>query len=175
MQYFDFFELPVSFLVDETALRKQYYAKSKRFHPDFYSMEPEDKQAWALEQSTLNNQAFTTLSDPDRRMQYILQQKGLLGDEQKQAVMPPDFLMEMMDINEAIMDLQMDMDTQRWEKTLRQVQEIEDQLTQSIQPVLERYSDQENASVDLEAVKIFFLKKRYLLRIKENLFTFAPA
>ncbi len=175
MQYFDFFELPVSFVLDEATLRRQYYTNSKRFHPDFYSLEPAEKQAWALEQSTLNNQAYTTLADPDKRMQYILQQKGLLGDEQKQAAMPPSFLMEMMDINEAIMDLQLEMDAQRWEKTLRQVQEMEDQLTQSIQPILERYQDQGEQAADLEEVKIFFLKKRYLLRIKENLFTFAPA
>jgi molecular chaperone HscB len=73
------------------------------------------------------------------------------------------------------MDLQLEMDAQRWEKTVRQVQEMEDQLTQSIQPILERYQDQGDQTADLEEVKFFFLKKRYLLRIKENLFTFAPA
>jgi molecular chaperone HscB len=170
MTYFEFYGIPVSFQVDEPALKKQYYANSKKFHPDFHSLESEEKQQWALEQSTLNNQAYITLSDPDKRMEYVLELKAL-----PTATLPPDFLMEMMDINEAIMDLQMDFDAERWQSTINQVQDIDNQLLKSVEHTLKTYTDNGENETDLKNVQNYFLKKKYLLRIKENLSTFAPA
>ena len=128
MNYFEFLGIPLSFHPDESAMQKAYYQNSKKFHPDFHSLADDEKQAWAMENATINNAAFTTLSDPDKRIRYILELKGLLSDESQQPALPPAFLMEMMDINEAIMDLQMDFDAARFEKTIAEVEKTENQL-----------------------------------------------
>lgn len=176
VNFFELYQIPVSFYPDEAALRKIYYANSKRFHPDFFSLADEEKKEWAMEQSTLNNLAFATLSDFDRRMRHILELKGVLGgDETQQPALPPAFLMEMMDINEAIMDLQMDFDEQRWKNTLEQVAQLEKGLYDSVEPQLKNYQDNGEKEDMLFSIKDFFLKKKYLLRIKENLSTFASA
>ncbi|HRD80271.1 MAG TPA: Fe-S protein assembly co-chaperone HscB, partial [Saprospiraceae bacterium] len=62
MNYFEFFRLPLSFQLDEEALRKAFYANSKKYHPDFYTLESEEKQTEILELSTINNQAYHTLA-----------------------------------------------------------------------------------------------------------------
>lgn len=175
MNYFEFMGLPVAFKIDEAALRKKYYANSRDIHPDYFSLSDEGQRAWALEQTTLNNEAWAVLSDADKRMAYVLRLKGKLTDDAKNETLPQDFLMEMMDINEAIMDLQMDFDRERYEKTLREVDELEKNLQDSVQNILENYSESTENDEDLEKVKIFFLKKKYFLRIRKNLFTFASA
>ena len=70
MTYFEFYDIPVSFKVDATALKRTFYALSKKYHPDFFTLETAEKQAEILELSTLNSQAYKTLSDFDLRMKY---------------------------------------------------------------------------------------------------------
>ena len=76
MNYFEFYKIPISFKVDEEGIKKQFYRYSKEYHPDFYTLESEEKQAEVLQLSTLNNEAYQTLSNQDRRMKYVLQLKG---------------------------------------------------------------------------------------------------
>ncbi len=59
MQYFDLYDLPISFLLDVKALKKKFYQLSKQFHPDFFTLESEEKQAEILELST-DNGGFST-------------------------------------------------------------------------------------------------------------------
>lgn len=173
MNYFDFYDLPISFMLDEAALKKTFYAHSKRYHPDFFTLENEKRQNEILELSTLNTQAYKTLSDFDKRMKYILELKGVMAEEGKNSL-PQDFLMDMMDINEAIMELEFDFDETLYQKAINDAQSIENQIFEGVKPIVETYQDGETTAADLEKVKIFFLKKRYLLRILKNLSKFAP-
>ena len=173
MNYFEFFELPLSFRLDEAALKRQFYANSRKYHPDFYTLESEEEQTKALELSTLNNEAYKTLSDPDQRMRYLLELKGALGEEGENKL-PQSFLMEMMDFNEQLMELQMDFTPTLHQQLTSSLQSLHQQLHQTITPLLDRYPTQANQEDDLKAIKDYYLKKRYLLRIQENLDNFAP-
>ncbi len=174
MNYFDFFEIPVSFLPDEAELKRKFLQNSKKYHPDFFTLESDEKQEETLELSTLNNQAYHTLSDFDRRMKYILELKGVLKEEGKNDI-PQEFLMEMMEVNEALMELEFDFDEKKFEEVKNKINLLEDQLYQAILPYLEAFEAHENDLDQLEIVKDFFLKKRYIWRIQENLDRFAPA
>ncbi|WP_411274440.1 Fe-S protein assembly co-chaperone HscB, partial [Daejeonella sp.] len=110
--YFELYDLPLSFKVDESLLKKKFYAFSKEFHPDFHANESREKQDEILELSTLNNQAYKVLSDPLKRIEYILELHDLLVDGDKYAL-PQAFLMDMMDVNEALMDMEFDPDAGR--------------------------------------------------------------
>ena len=90
MNYFEFFDIPVSFFPDEAALKRYYYENSKKYHPDFYTLESEDRQAEVLELSTFNNEAYKTLSDFDKRMKYILTLEDALAEEGANQL-PPGF------------------------------------------------------------------------------------
>jgi molecular chaperone HscB len=175
MNHFEWLGQPVAFRLDESALRAAYYRKSKQYHPDFHTLADEAAQAEVLELSTRTNQAYATLSDPDARMRYVLELQGLLGDESERTALPNDFLMDMMEINEAIMDLEMDFDASTHERTLQQVQALENELLAQVQPTLDTWHAESGQPEELLPVRDFFLKKRYLLRVKENLSKFAPA
>lgn len=173
MNYFEFYGIPVSLSVDEPALRRTFYQNSKKYHPDFHTLAGEAQQAEMLELATRNNEAYQTLSDPDRRMRYVLQLYGMLEEEGKQTV-PQDFLMDMMEINEAIMELEFDFDSEKYAQTQEAVQQLENDLLLEIRPLLETDSWETDPAVQLQPVLEYFLKKRYLLRIRENLSKFAP-
>ncbi len=173
MNYFEFYNIPLGFKIDEAVLKRIFYAHSKQFHPDFFTLESDEKQAEILELSTLNTEAYKTLSDFEQRMKYILDLKGVMGKEGENKL-PQDFLMDMMDINEALMDLDMDYDEPTHKKVLSDVQTLENQLFMAVEDTLENYQDGITPTSELEEVKNFYLKKRYLLRIRENLSKFAP-
>jgi molecular chaperone HscB len=173
MNYFEFYELPISFQLDEVALKKTFYANSKRYHPDFFTLEDEARQNEILELSTLNTQAYKTLSDFDRRMKYVLELKDVFAEE-GQNKLPQDFLMDMMDINEVIMELEFDYDEAALKNVMLDVQVIENQIFEDVESIIEDYEDGLTSKQDLEKVKNFYLKKRYLLRILENVSKFAP-
>ncbi len=172
MNYFEFYQIPISFQVDAAALRRTFYQNSKKYHPDFHTLADAAKQAEMLEKSSLNNEAYQTLSDPDRRMQYILKLKGLLQEEGQQNI-PQAFLMEMMEINEGLMELELDFDPKRYAAALQDLENLENTLLHDIQPILENYTADAGSDADLQAALEYFLKKRYLLRIRENLSKFA--
>lgn len=168
MNYYEFFDIPLSPKVDTAELKRKFYANSRNFHPDFFTLESEDKQAEVLEQSTLNNQAYKTLSDRDARLKYFLDVKGALAEEGQNQV-PQDFLMEMMEINEALMELEFEDDPLVREKVTSLVNELEDRLEDEVADLLEDYRDEEATETDLEKLKNYYLKRRYLVRIRENL------
>ncbi|MBI3232642.1 MAG: hypothetical protein HYZ42_01135 [Bacteroidetes bacterium] len=99
--FFAFYGLTPSLELNPALLKKLFFEKSRTFHPDFFANESEEAQADALKQSTLNNEAYKTLLDPQSRLKHFLQLNGELLQEDKTSL-PPDFLMEMMDLNEEI-------------------------------------------------------------------------
>ena len=172
MTFFEFYDIPVSFLPDERLVKRRFYALSKKYHPDFYTLESEEKQAEILELSTFNNEAYKCLSDFDRRMKYILEVEGVLEEEGK-AQIPQDFLIEMMEVNEQLMELEFDFDKTAYEAVLKGVEQRESELYQNIAPALQTYSATASDKEVLSLVKDYYYKKRYLLRIQENLNKFA--
>ncbi|MEO0007334.1 MAG: hypothetical protein RJA20_1530 [Bacteroidota bacterium] len=171
--YFNFFGLPVSLHVDLQALRKAFLENSRSFHPDFHTLSTTDEQDKALELSSLNNEAFKVLSDTDSRIRYVLELKGLLGHDSREEKLPQDFLMEMMDLNEQIMDLQMDPTAEALKKAQNAVADLEKEIESGVADLLRQWNESTGNESDLNVVRDYFHKKRYLLRVKENLTTFA--
>src|SRR6478735_5057063 len=127
MDYFELYGLPVTFNPDPAIIKQKFYALSKEFHPDFYINESPEKQEEVLELSTLNNKAYQVLSDPQKRLQYILDIKGLIK-EGENYVLPQTFLMTMMDVNEALMEMEFEPDPARLLQLKLQIDEIEKDL-----------------------------------------------
>ena len=124
MNYFELYDLPLSFEIDCALVKKKFYDLSKRYHPDFYVNESDEKQAEILELSTLNNKAYQILSDPLKRIEYVLSLNNMLADGDKY-VLPQDFLMDMMDVNEALMEMEFDHDELKLAELSGQIDALE--------------------------------------------------
>src|ERR1700761_590522 len=128
MNYFEFYGLHESFTLDEAIIKKKFYQLSKQYHPDFYANEDDAKQQEILQLSTLNNKAYQTLSDPYKRLEYILKLHDLLNEGAKPQL-PANFLMEMMDINERLMEVD---DATELGHITGEVLAIEDDINQTL-------------------------------------------
>lgn len=175
MNYFEFYQLPESFLPDEKQIKQKYYELSRQYHPDFHAIESPEKQQEILTLSTQNTNAFRTLSHPDARIRYILEQHGMLEEGNKNNELPQDFLTDMMDLNEQIMELEFGFDQATFEKVSQAVINLTATLDNDILPVMQQYPMLEGFTRDaaLQQVKTYYLKKKYLLRIQESLSKFA--
>jgi molecular chaperone HscB len=171
INYFDFYAIPQAFNPDAAQLKKKFYELSKQYHPDFYANEDEAKQQEILELSTLNNKAYQTLSDPARRLEYILRLHDLVSDGAKPQL-PADFLMEMMDINERLMEV--DNATELGSITA-EVLAIEGDIDESLADLTNGYEELDDTAKEsrLNEIANIYYRQKYLLRIKESLNTFA--
>ncbi len=168
--YFAFYGLPVTFHPDAALIKQKFYELSKKYHPDFYINESEDKQSEVLELSTLNNKAYQLLGNPQKRLQYILELKGMI-QEGEGYKLPQDFLMEMMDINEALMDLQFDPDAARLEELKKEVDGVEVALTAKIDALTVSFDNlnEEQQSLVLAQIKDLYYRNKYLYRLRESI------
>ncbi len=167
MDFFDFYKFEPSFLLDEAELKKCFLQKSREYHPDFYTLESAEKQAEILQISTKNNEAYKVLADFDLRMKYILNEKNILLGEGKDKL-DQSFLMEMMEINEEMMEVQMDPNPASIVSISTQIEAFEKNLFASITSFLKKPLDAMTEK-ELAEIKQYYLKKKYLLRLKENL------
>jgi molecular chaperone HscB len=164
MNYFELFEIPVSLTPDKGLLKQKFYALSRKYHPDFFTQETENEQADALEMSSQVNKAFKVFQNQGEMIKYVLQLKGLLEEEEKYNL-PPEFLMEMLDLNEQMMEAKMDTDGDAAQKLKTAVAGVEAELYEPVKPIVEGYEEGKTTTEQLLKVKEYYYKKKYLDRI----------
>lgn len=168
VNYFELLQIPVSFRPDPKELNRKFLKLSRQFHPDYFANAPDAEQQEALEKSALLNQAFQTLKDPLRTIQYLLKWKGLMEEEEKYQLSPA-FLMEVMDLNEQLMEWEMAPDPATAEQLKNNLKNLEDEIYLEVAPLLEL--DPENPATEkkLLQVKEYYYRKKYLDRLAKAL------
>ena len=164
MNYFELFEMPVSLQVDKKYLKDKYFELQKKYHPDYFSNESEQEQADVLEKSSMINKAYKTFQSDDETIKYVLQWKELLEEEEKYQL-PPEFLIEMMEFNEALTEV----DDSSLEETETKISQLEKSLYDKVQNIIEYYSEDNTTNEQLLQVKDYYFKKKYVRRILERL------
>ena len=118
VDYFAFFGLPPKLNIAPAALEREFYALSRKLHPDVYAGRDSREQQWSLEQSSRLNDAYRTLKDPIRRTEYLLRLQGVELEGQSKAateearktgekkqIVPPDLLEEVFELNMQLEEL----------------------------------------------------------------------
>jgi len=166
MNYFELFAIPIQLQVDSQALRSTFMQLSRRYHPDFFTNETPEAQEEALEKSALVNKAWKVFQHREETIAYVLQLKGLLADNEKYQL-DPVFLMEMMEINEAISEKD-----EEQQSTLKdRLQALEAQIYAPVGDIIAQYQDGQTSEADLLKVKEYYFQKKYLERIRGSLFS----
>ena len=83
--------------------------------------------------------------------------------------------MDVMDLNEQLMELEAELDSAATEKIAAEVTAMADTLDAGIEPVLAGYEQlpTDHRPAALQQILTYYLKKRYLLRIQQQVATFA--
>ena len=122
--FFSFFGLPRKLNLDEAVLEREFYALSRKLHPDVYSRASAREQDWSLEKTSQLNDAYRTLRDPISRTEYLLLLEGIQIEEQsklateaaraagtaKKQSVPPELLEEAFELNMLLEEARAGMD-----------------------------------------------------------------
>jgi len=121
VDYFAFFGLPYKLNLDAAQLERDFYALSRKLHPDINARADSHEQEWSLEKTSQLNDAYRTLKDPISRTEYLLRLQGVQLEEQSKAateqarktgevkkpVVPADLLEEVFELNMRLEELRM--------------------------------------------------------------------
>lgn len=167
--YFSFFGLPRKLNIDTGRLERDFYALSRKLHPDRYSRIEGDEQKWSLEKTSQLNDAYRALKDPITRTEYLLKLEGVHMEEQstaateeartsgkvKKQVVPPDLLEEVFELNmqleEARMNKKMGEADESLNRELQQTKANLEKKHSALMDELKTYWDQWDAMLDREA------------------------
>lgn len=166
VNYFELYNIPVSFHPDQAKVKAKFYELSRTTHPDRFTLANAEDQANALQLSSQNNEAYKTLKNEYATMEYILKLNGVLEDEEKYNL-PPDFLMEMMELNEAVSSIEMTEDNENAVNAAKEV--LAEQLASwenVVTPLTEEFDNGNTSKELLLKIKEQYFRKKYLLRIK---------
>jgi molecular chaperone HscB len=166
MNYFEIFSIPVQLKVDKTDLPKRFFELSRKFHPDFYANATPAEKNKALEITASLNKAFKTFQNENDTIKYVLQLKGLLEEEEKYQL-PPDFLMEVLEINEKVMDAEDDPNLKLHLQSA--IDNLQSEIYEPVKNIIENYQDGTTTEKELLQVKEYYYKKKYLTRIRREL------
>ena len=101
--YFELYQLPIGFAIDEADLALRHRAVIDKVHPDRFAAKSPMEQRLALQWSTFANEAFDTLKSPIARAQYLLKLNApKLAVEGARVNLPHEFLMQQMQWREAL-------------------------------------------------------------------------
>jgi molecular chaperone HscB len=164
MNYFELFGLPIAFKADTTQLRTAFMNIQRASHPDKFAQGTEMEQELALAQSAMANKGFSLLSNAEKILPYVLEITGHIQPDEKYNL-AADFLMEMMELNEAWMDAD---DENSKQSILSQINTLKNDIFSPIQAHLEAASIVDIPQEAMLQIKDYYYKKKYLDRILED-------
>ena len=100
--YYELFQLPVSFEVDLKDLSDRYRTLQSSIHPDKFANASDLERRLSVQQSARINEAFQTLKNPLRRARYLLELNGVDMNADTDTSMDPMFLMQQMELRERL-------------------------------------------------------------------------
>lgn len=102
--HFDLFHLAPRFDLDMAQLDSAYREVQGRVHPDRFVNAGDTEKRVAMQWATRANEAYQTLRNPQKRAQYLCELNGVDIRAESNTAMPVDFLMQQMELREALAD-----------------------------------------------------------------------
>ena len=100
--FFELFELPVSYDVDFDQIQQFYMALQKQVHPDKFANGSDQEKRLSMQQTSWINEAQTTLKDPVLRAIYLLNLKDADFSLENETTMDAAFLMQQLEMRERL-------------------------------------------------------------------------
>ena len=101
---FELFQIPEQFAQDLAALDLRWKELQREVHPDKFAAQGTAAQRIAMQWSVRINEAYQRLRDPVNRAAYICELHGAPINAENNTAMPAAFLMQQMELREALDD-----------------------------------------------------------------------
>ena len=100
--HFELFGLPAVFSLDQEMLEKAYRDIQSQVHPDRFAHAGDAERRASLQWTTRVNEAYRTLKSPVQRAKHLLELQGVDVAFETNTAMPPEFLMQQMELREKL-------------------------------------------------------------------------
>ncbi|MCP4285477.1 MAG: Fe-S protein assembly co-chaperone HscB [Gammaproteobacteria bacterium] len=100
--YFELFGLPVGYIIDKIQLAERYRELQRVVHPDRFANGTEQERRLSMQGAIRINEAYSALKDPIERARYMLSLNGIEMDAQQETTRDSVFLMEQLEMREAL-------------------------------------------------------------------------
>ena len=162
--HFELFSLPVSFVVDAASLSARYQDLQRSVHPDNFTSATDREKRLSMQQASLINEAYQTLKDPLKRAHYLLSMHGIDVNDESNTVMDTTFLMQQMELREALDDMMSATDPiSELEKFLEDVGKRINKIISQLQTNFE-----DNSETSLREAGGLSLQLQFLYRLREE-------
>ena len=101
---FELFAVPPRFAQDAAQLDARWKELQRQVHPDKFAAQGAAAQRVAMQWSARINAAYRRLKDPLKRAAYLCELNGAPIDAESNTAMPAEFLMQQMELREAVDD-----------------------------------------------------------------------
>ena len=100
--HFDLFGLTPKFSIEGEALERSYRDIQSKVHPDRFAHAGDAERRASLQWTTRVNEAFQILKNPVKRAKHLLELHGVDVAFETNTAMPPDFLVQQMELRETL-------------------------------------------------------------------------
>jgi molecular chaperone HscB len=100
--HFELFGLAPAYTLDLVHLDRAYRNIQANIHPDRFAHAGDAERRASMQMATRVNEAYRTLKSPLRRASYLLELNGVDPGFETNTTMPPEFLMEQMELREKL-------------------------------------------------------------------------
>ena len=119
--YFEWFELPENYTINDMALLAVYQRLQQQYHPDRFIGSGADSKRLCTQISSLINDAYQTLKNPLKRAVYLLKLKGVDVGLETDTQFSRDFLLDQLEWQETIERLQQSPNAEKREEKMREL------------------------------------------------------
>jgi molecular chaperone HscB len=134
--HFDLFGLSPMFSIEGEALERSYREIQSKVHPDRFAHAGDAERRASLQWTTRVNEAYRTLKDPVQRAKHLLELHGVDVAFETNTAMPPEFLMQQMELREALEEATQKKDSARLDSLhknlLREKRKLEQAIAEAI-------------------------------------------
>ena len=162
--YYELFSIRVSFDINTSELAEKYRALQQAVHPDRFASASDQEKRLSVQKASFINEAYQVLKSPQRRARYLIELQGVEFDDQKNPVMSPMFLMQQMELREALSDVKSAADPES------ALDAILNELRINKKSVLEKLAEQLNTpeSADLDVASQLMHELQFLDKLQSE-------
>ena len=160
LNHFQLFKLPESFSIDIPQLTERYRDLQRVVHPDRYANASAQESRLAMQHTAQLNEAFQVLKQPLSRARYMLELQGVDFNDERDIQQDPMFLMEQMELREALEEIQTSSDPLvKITEIMQSIDSREKQLFEEIQSYLNSKTEQNQKAAKAVVHKLQFMQK----------------
>jgi molecular chaperone HscB len=160
--FFELFELPVSYDVDLKKIQQHYMALQRLVHPDKYTSGTDQEKRLSMQQTSWINEAQATLKDPVARATYLLKLKGTDINIENETTMDAGFLMQQLEVRERLENIRNEKDP------LGSLDQMSKELKSATEDMMKSFSEAYEAD-EIDDAREWIRKLQFMQKAKKEI------